>query len=99
MNDGFSIPLNNLAEILPVSQTDDYIFKLFQQVITFEGIEELCRSRKPVVIKYNEKSTHIIEILPKISYTAYALMRLDSAEAQEQRTMILLSESLTTIRF
>lgn len=55
LNDGFSIPLNNLAEILPVSQTDDYIFKLFQQVITFEGIEELCRSRKPVVIKYNEK--------------------------------------------
>lgn len=55
LNDGFSIPLNNLAEILPVPQTDDCIFRLFQQVITFEGVEKLCKSRKPVVITYNGK--------------------------------------------
>lgn len=54
-NDGYSIPLSNLNEILPIKNTNDCIFELFKQIITFDGVDELVNNRKPVVIKFQEK--------------------------------------------
>lgn len=84
-NDGFSIPLSNLSEILPTKNTDDYIFGLFQQIINFEGVDELCDNRSPVVInlkgrKYTYNRDYTKNLIYRICFDALRFSRGAGAE-------------------
>lgn len=51
INDGYSIPIKSVADILPIKDTDDQIFNLFKEIITFKGVDNIDLSKKIISTK------------------------------------------------
>lgn len=88
LDDGYSVPLKTLSEILPTKDTKDCIFSLLREIITFEGVDDLDKNRRPVFIKFEDQKytynrDYVKNLIYRICFDALRFSRGAGAEHKD----------------
>ena len=101
-NDGFSIPLTSLTQILPFKTSQDCIFKLFGEIIHFEGLDELNQNLTIVSMecqekKYTYNADYTKNLIYRICFDALRFSRGACAENNDFAKRIINHYSLKNL--